>query len=84
MIPLVQVLTGLGDYLLTPIVGFRSEGILRLRSVTREQGIEIIALRITVRTLLSSETLSLLTVPCSLFPSAIVRIFSQRGRWHCS
>ena len=30
--------------------------------------IRAIALRITVRTFLNSQTLSLLTVPCSLFP----------------
>ncbi|MFM6190609.1 hypothetical protein, partial [Planktothrix sp.] len=37
-------------------------------SVAKISGFHIIALRITVRTFLNSQTLSLLTVPCSLFP----------------
>ena len=36
--------------------------------LARMETTDTIALRITVRTFLNSQTLSLLTVPCSLFP----------------
>ena len=61
------------------MAGFNRDGIKKINANFRTMLRAVIALRITVRTFLNSQTLSLLTVPCSLFPVPLrVALYSEK------